>query len=146
MNIKQIKFPAIRISFVILLGLSLIGCAADQSANSVNGVQANQPAKAAAPASFINKVWQVSKSNAVAPGQLYVFLSDGTLVIASPNSKPAFGSWTYKDGKLTMTEETRPYQTDILKLAEDEFAIRMNNPGEAVEITLKPADQSSLQK
>jgi hypothetical protein len=51
---------------------------------------------------FINKVWEVSLSTGVSPGMLYAFLSDGTLVITSPKSKPAFGAWTYKNGKLTM--------------------------------------------
>lgn len=42
-----------------------------------------------AAAGFANKVWQVSGSTGVAPGMLYVFLSEGTLLIASLNRKPA---------------------------------------------------------
>ena len=62
---------------------------------------------------FINKVWEVSLSTGVAPGMLYAFLSDGTLVITSPNSKAAFGAWTYKNGKLTMIEGSQEYKFRI---------------------------------
>jgi len=91
------------------------------------------------PASFVNKVWRVSESSSVALGSLYVFLSEGTLVITSPNSKPALGTWKYEGGALTMVEEGIPHKVDILNLSEDKFRIRSNNPGEPVEITLVPA-------
>ncbi len=74
---------------------------ANQPVSNTNN-QANQPEKTAV--SFINRVWKVNKSNSVAAGQIYVFISDGTLAMTSPNGKPAFGSWTYKDGNLTMVE------------------------------------------
>jgi hypothetical protein len=84
-------------------------------------------------------VWRVSESSSVAPGTLYVFLSEGTLIITSPNSKPALGRWKYEGGALTMVEEGVPYKVDVLKLSKEEFRIRSNNPGEPVEITLVPA-------
>ncbi len=102
--------------------------------------QANQPEKTAV--SFINRVWKVNKSNSVAAGQLYVFISDGTLAMTSPNGKPAFGSWTYKDGNLSMVEEGIPYKVDILKLSKDEFNIKINDPGKGVEIEFVPAPES----
>ena len=104
------------------------------------GLVENQAEKTAA--SFINRVWKVNKSNNVTAGQIYVFISDGTLAITSPNSKPAFGSWTYKDGNLTMVEESRPYKVDILKLSKDEFNIKINDSGEGVEIEFVPATES----
>jgi len=97
-------------------------------------------------ASFINKVWSVSESSGVAPGTLYVFLSGGTLVITSPNSKPALGTWKDEGGALTMVEEGIPYKVDVLKLSKDEFRIRSNNPGQPVEITLVPAEGQSRPK
>ena len=93
---------------------------------------------------FINKVWEVNLSTGVAPGMLYAFLSDGTLVITSPNSKPAFGAWTYKNGKLTMIEDSQEYPTDILSLTHDELRVRSNNPGGSVEILLMPARVAPL--
>ena len=100
----------------------------------------------AATTSFINKVWRVSESSAVAVGTLYVFLSDGTLVITSPNSKPALGTWKHEGNGLVMIEESIPYKTDILKLSAGEFRIKSNNPGGAVEITLVLADAASPPK
>ena len=93
---------------------------------------------------FINKVWEVSLSTGVSPGMLYAFLSDGTLVITSPNSKAAFGAWTYKNGKLTMIEDSQEYPTDILSLTHDELRLRSNNPGGSVEIVLIPARVAPL--
>ena len=93
---------------------------------------------------FINKVWEVNLSTGVAPGMLYAFLSDGTLVITSPNSKPAFGAWTYKNGKLTMIEDSQEYPTDILNLTHNELRLRSNNRGGSVEILLIPARVAPL--
>ena len=90
--------------------------------------------------SFINKVWRVSESSAVAPGTLYVFLSEGTLLITSEHSKPALGTWNQAGGVLTMVEESIAYKVDILNLSEGEFRIRSHNPGRAVEIRLVSAD------
>lgn len=90
-------------------------------------------------APFANIVWRVSKSRQVTPGQLYVFLSDGTLVITSGGGRPAFGSWTYKNGAFTMTEEGQRYKVFIRRLTASEFQIKILSPGEPVEMTLVPA-------
>jgi hypothetical protein len=89
--------------------------------------------------SFVNKVWSVEASNAVAKGQLYVFLSEGTLVIASSSGTPALGSWKREGDSFTMLEEGIRYPVEILELTHDRFRIRMKNPGEPVELTLVSA-------
>jgi hypothetical protein len=94
------------------------------------------------PDAFVDRVWEVASSSGVATGTLYVFLSEGTLVIASPNSKPSLGSWTFKDGQLTMVEESIPYRVDILSLDDHELAIRSHNPGSPVEIRLRLASEN----
>ena len=101
-------------------------------------------AKTEAPGvSFVNRVWRVaSSSSGIEPGMLYVFLSDGTLVISSPHGTPALGRWKQDGAGLTMIEEGRPYKVDVLKLSAGEFRIMINNPGSAVEIAFAPADQS----
>jgi hypothetical protein len=101
-------------------------------------------AGAPAPTSFVNRVWRVASSSSVDPGVLYVFLSDGTLVISSPHGTPALGTWKQAGSGLVMIEEGRPYRVDVLKLSADEFRIMINNPGNAVEIAFVPADQSRL--
>jgi hypothetical protein len=92
-----------------------------------------------APAGFVNRVWQVTRPSSIPPGGLYVFLEEGTLVMASSRSTPTFGRWTYTNGELTMIEDGIPYRTEILSLTAGEFRIRSHNPGEPVDVTLVPA-------
>jgi heat shock protein HslJ/uncharacterized membrane protein len=96
------------------------------------------PAKAAP--SYVNRVWRVAESGQVAQGALRVFLSDGTLVMTSPGSAPAFGQWNAEGGRLTIIEEGLSYPVDVLELREDAFRIRINGPGEPVEILFNPAE------
>ena len=91
-------------------------------------------------ASFVNRVWSVAESSGVAPGHLYVFLSEGTLVVASPYGKPSLGTWSRAGDTLTIVEEGIPYRTGILSLSSTEFRIRSHNPGEPVEIRFVPAE------
>lgn len=93
-----------------------------------------------APASFVNRVWSVSESPTIGKGQLYVFLSDGTLVLASNGNKPAFGQWQQDGADLVMVEEGQRYRTEVLMATENILQLRMHNPGEPVEITLVPAN------
>lgn len=105
----------------------------------------SQPEKGPAPSpqpTFVNRVWSVSESSSVARGTLYVFLSDGTLVITSPQTKPLVGTWKRADHGLVMVEESLSYPTEILKLTADSFVIRSHNPGAPVDISLVPADRS----
>jgi len=101
---------------VVAMSLVLFSCSEHRSGDTADSA-----------VSFVNTVWRVSNSSSVAPGTLYVFLSEGTLVITSPNNKPALGWWKYEGGALTMVEEGISYKVDILKLGKDEFRIRSNN-------------------
>jgi len=93
-------------------------------------------------ATFVNRVWRVAESSGMAPGQLVVFLSEGTLVFASPYGKPALGTWSNDGGTLTMVEEGIPYKVDIMGLSKTEFQIRSYNPGGFVETRFVPAEES----
>jgi len=99
------------------------------------------PLPAAKAESFVNRVWEIAESPQADAGALRVFLSDGTLVMTSPNATPAFGSWRYADDRLTIIEEGQEYLTDILELTDSAFRIRMHSPGEPVEIRYAPAKQ-----
>jgi hypothetical protein len=76
----------------------------------------------------------------VEPGTLYTFLSEGTLVVASPHGRPSLGSWKYTRDTLTLVEEGLPHPADVLALSADQLRIRVRSPGPALEITLTPAD------
>jgi hypothetical protein len=88
------------------------------------------------PPPFANKVWKVEKSTGVQPGQVYVFLSDGTLLITSGNSIPTLGKWTFDGTALTMIEEGIAHKVDILSQREDRLSIRIHSPGPPLDISL----------
>ncbi|HEY7370520.1 MAG TPA: hypothetical protein VIA29_11570 [Thermoanaerobaculia bacterium] len=92
---------------------------------------------------FVNRVWKVSESNGMTPGQLVVFLSDGTLVFADSNSSstPAFGTWRYDGRELTMVEEGVSYRVEILSLNDEGLRLRSHNPGGFVETRFVPAEE-----
>ena len=96
---------------------------------------------------FADRVWAVDSSSAVAKGTLYVFLSDSTLLITSPNGTPLLGTWTHDGEALDVVEEGIHYRVEIVELQPDRFHIRSHNPGTAVDIWLVPAvsvgDQSA---
>jgi hypothetical protein len=95
-------------------------------------------------ARFVDKVWRVESSTAVAPGTLYTFRSDGTLIISAAQQPSGYGHWTYRQGALVMIEEGIAYPTDILALDDDRFSIRSHNPGKPVDIVLVRATDVAL--
>jgi hypothetical protein len=112
----------------------------------VSGCSTPQPAeRPAAPGSgqhasdFVNRVWQVAESSGSASGQLYVFLSEGTLVIASTTGTPALGRWQREGDSLTLVEEGIAYPTGIIHLSDEEFRLRSHNPGGQLDLRLVPA-------
>lgn len=121
------------------LVLTAVACGAPPSADAPPRPPATDAAQAAP--TFVNRVWRVAESTGVAPGHLYVFLSEGTLVIASPTGTPSLGTWTRDGVGLTMVEDGLAYATDIVSLTADEFRIRSHNPGEPVDTRLVPADR-----
>jgi len=136
-----------RSAFVITPLLAMAACSPSESPKTAETpAMPSPPATARLPQTaaptFINKVWAVAESAQAEPGSLRTFLSDGTLVMASPNATPAFGAWSYSDGKLTITEEGLKYKVDILELTESAFRIRIHSPGEPVEILFRPAEQA----
>lgn len=128
---------------IVLASAALsLGCSRDGARQESQKPPHQSERPADDPLSFVNKVWQASDSTGVAPGTIYVFLSEGTLLITSNREKPMMGTWQRDGETLTMVEEGIPYRVDVLHLTVDEFRIRSNNPGGAVEIRLVPATPS----
>ena len=100
---------------------------------------APRPEGPAGDVGFVNRVWRVSASTAVAPGTQYVFLAESTLVVHREGDRPAFGTWRRDGDGLVMVEDGLAYPTDILELTGERFRIRSHNPGAPVDITLVPA-------
>lgn len=126
---------------IVVALIALSGCSPRDSSPGVS-TEETVEASEATPASFVNRVWVVAESEQVALGELRVFLSEGTLVMASSHATPALGTWTYEDGRLTITEEGLKYNVDILELTEDTFHIRIHSLGEPVETRFEPAGSS----
>jgi hypothetical protein len=121
--------------------LAVAGCSSPDSSRKVSAQAITEEASTGASASFVNRAWVVAESEQVAPGELRVFLSEGTLVMAGPHGTPALGTWRYHDGHLTITEEGREYGVEILELHENAFRIRIHGPGEPVDIQFKPSER-----
>ncbi|MGH7503570.1 MAG: hypothetical protein ACREL7_17725 [Longimicrobiales bacterium] len=45
---------------------------------------------------------------------------------------------------MTITEEGREYEVEILELNKDAFRIRIHGPGDPVDIRFKPAEQPAV--
>lgn len=122
--------------------LTLAGCAAPPaSTQQPAATETPAPASADKTLNAVNRVWKVSASPDIQVGQLYAFLSEGTLVVAAGNGTPSFGKWSAKDGGLEMVEEGIAYAVDIVALSPSELRIRIHNPGKPTEITLVPAEE-----
>jgi hypothetical protein len=132
------------LGMIAAAGLAVSACSPNTSSSERAAAAGGGAASTTAPASFINRVWVVAESEQVARGELRVFLAEGTLVMASSYGTPAFGTWSYEDGRLTITEEGLKYAVDILELGPDVFRIRIHSPGDPVVIRFAPAELPPL--
>jgi hypothetical protein len=88
--------------------------------------------------SFANRVWKVSRSSGVEVGMLYVFLSDGTLLVASAHGTPALGRWRIAGDTLTLIEEGLPHAAAIVELEPSRLSLLLTEGGTPLDITLVP--------
>jgi hypothetical protein len=72
---------------------------------------ASESPAATSPATFVDRVWRIVGPAEAEHGALRVFLSEGTLVSASSNSRPALGSWTRMGEAITITEDGIDYRS-----------------------------------
>ena len=84
-------------------------------------------------------MWVVDAATTVAPGSLYVFLSDNVLVVSARGGTPVLGTWAEDVEGLVMTEKGRSSKVDVLELTQERFRIRVNTPKKPTEITLVAA-------
>jgi hypothetical protein len=124
--------------------VALAACAHSDSprdqASDVSDAAAARSSVDTAPApAFTDRIWRVAHSTAGTKGDYYVFLSDGSLLIASAHGTPSLGSWRGSGDSLTVVEEGRPYPTTVRALTVDTFAIRLTSPGAPVDLTFARA-------
>lgn len=109
--------------------------AGPEASAAVGGARSTEPWRG-----FVNRVWRVSRSNTVEAGTLYAFLGDGTLVITSPNGTPGVGRWSFDGQRFRIVEMGRPYPVTMNEQGPDGFAMRVEGPGEPVEIDFEAAN------
>jgi hypothetical protein len=114
--------------------LTVPASGASSGASGMAAGPAGSRAEAAAP-DFANRVWKVAKGSEGDPGTFYVFLADGSLLVASPHGTPSLGDWHYSGDVLTMVEEGVPHQATLVRSTPDTFAIRIAGPGRPVLVT-----------
>ena len=147
------------LSFAVLSAVALSACqpgtaptppAETPPAPGVDGAVSPAPAAPPAPATdprsvLAGKVWRVTQRSDESPvGATYAFLADGRLVISDPNSTPMTGSWTVKDGMLSMIEEGVTYPTDLVVTDADHVRLRSHNPGGVLDLNLERATDVPL--
>ncbi|MCX5752264.1 MAG: hypothetical protein NTW97_01325 [Candidatus Krumholzibacteria bacterium] len=123
----------------IVMGLSIL-----LAAVPCNSGEESKSSGTLQPTKLVNKVWAVADSPGGPSGDLYVFLSEGTLVIASAEAaRPIVGRWSWDGHRLTMSETSMPYRADILSLTDTEFRFRATYDSlGSGEFLLVPAPQS----
>jgi uncharacterized membrane protein len=95
----------------------------------------NEPA---ALSTFTNRVWTVVES-AGGPGDLYIFLSEGTFIRASEGGGPDIGKWSWDGKQLTVLWDTMPYTADIDSLTDSYFKLTFHLVSRSFDVALVPA-------
>ncbi len=104
--------------------------------NQTTATQTTGPA----PGFLVNTVWRVTSGNR-APGTLFVFLSNGTLVMTSCVEVYRLATWRAETtDRLTIVEDTAvQYTADIQALSQNSLSLRLNLRSEQVDLTLEAA-------
>jgi hypothetical protein len=89
---------------------------------------------------LVNTAWRVTSGNR-APGTLFVFLSNGTLVMTSCVEVYRLATWRAETtDRLTIVEDaTVQYTADIRTLSQNSLSLRLNLRSEQVDLTLEAA-------
>jgi hypothetical protein len=137
-RVRPYRSAALR--FALVAASLSTGCSGERaSAERHQGTPDTAVTASSDSARIVNRAWQVASSTAGEPGQLYTFLSDGTLLIASAHGTPYVGSWSYAPGKLTFVEESPAFTLDIERATADTFRVKGTTRGGTLEIVFVPA-------
>jgi hypothetical protein len=89
---------------------------------------------------LVNTVWRVTSANR-APGTLFVFLSNGTLMMTSCVEVYRLATWRAETpDRLTIVEDIAvQYTADIQAISRNNLSLRLNLRSEQVDLTLEAA-------
>ena len=128
----------------LVLAALFAGCTpAQDTTQRLTPVNAPPPPVAAtdrAAGPLVNTVWRITSANR-APGTLFVFLSNGTLVMTSCVEVYRLATWRAETtDRLTIVEDIAvQYTADIRALSQDSLSLRLNLKTEQVDLTLEAA-------
>lgn len=119
-----------------LVATLLASCqASPPAARATREPSAGSGTREVPPPAFANTVWRVAAPSGIEAGALYVFLSDGSLLIASDHGTPSLGRWRSDGDTLTLVEEGIPHAAAILRRTADSLSIRFPGPGDPLLVT-----------
>ena len=121
---------ATRVTAMLLVACA---CSQERTPGPASSARAN--------AGFVDRVWTVVES-AGGPGDLYVFLSDGTFIRTSKGAVPSVGKWSWDGTRITYVESVLPYQAEIDSLTESYFRFTIHFMDQSWELGLVPATAS----
>lgn len=126
-----------------LLAAILAGCSPPErttDAPAIRGTPAPPTLTDPLAGPLVNTAWRVTSANR-APGTLFVFLSNGTLVMTSCVEVYRLATWRAETAdRLTIVEDTTvQYTADIQALSQDSVSLRLNLRSEQVDLTLEAA-------
>ncbi len=109
----------------LLARVTLLGCLAccawSADAQTTGAPAANR---------FVEKIWRVEEPSDAAPGSIYVFLSNGTVLQTSCVEVYRVSEWRSRGaGKLTITEDLKPIEVEIEQRRNDTLRMRFKLGG-----------------
>jgi hypothetical protein len=134
----------VRALALLLLG-SLTACgppAADRAELASDSAPTAGDASGSPRDALVDKVWRVTAPAGRPQGSLYVFLSNGTLIMTSCVETYRLAQWTFDPpASLTITEDpiTR-YGADIVRIEDRSLAMRLKLRSENVDLVLELVD------
>ena len=138
-----------RSSWWVLVPIVLIGVAACSQRKGLadppartEATEVTAPAPPTTTSRLINKVWSVTAPPERAPGSLYIFVADGTLMMASCVETYRLATWQSQgDDRFLVTEDpTTSYVVRVIDQGERDLRLRLELVGEYVDLELRAAD------
>lgn len=104
--------------------------------------ESTAPSPSTTESRLTGKVWLVTAQAGRAPGSLYIFLADGTLMMTSCVEAYRLAAWQLQgDERLLVTEDpTTSYIVRVVDLGERDLRLRLELVGENVDLELRVAD------
>lgn len=90
---------------------------------------------------LVNKIWKVVAPADRAPGSIYIFLPNGTLLMTSCVETYRVATWRSEAGsEITITEDSSSYKAEIIEVRARSSRLRLKLRSENIELRLEVID------